>query len=59
MNYKHLSQAKRYQILALIKAGHNYSEITKVLLSEISPVFVLNLRVTAVQRTNLLNGIQI
>ena len=31
MNYKHLSQAEKYQIHALMKAGHNQSEIAKVL----------------------------
>ena len=31
MNYKHLSQAERYQIHALMKAGHDQSEIAKLL----------------------------
>ena len=31
MTYKHLSQAERYQIHALMKAGHNQSQIAKVL----------------------------
>jgi len=31
MNYKHLSQAERYQIHALMKAGHDQSQIAKVL----------------------------
>jgi len=30
-NYKHLSQAERYKIHALMKARHNQSEIVKVL----------------------------
>ena len=31
MNYKHLSQAERYQIHALMKAGHDQSQIAKLL----------------------------
>jgi len=31
MTYKHLSQAERYQIHALMKVGHNQSQIAKVL----------------------------
>jgi IS30 family transposase len=31
MTYKHLSQAERYQIHALMKAGHDQSQIAKVL----------------------------
>ncbi|MSQ65976.1 MAG: IS30 family transposase [Limnohabitans sp.] len=31
MTYKHLSQAERYQIHALLKAGHDQSEIAKQL----------------------------
>jgi DNA-binding CsgD family transcriptional regulator len=31
MTYKHLSQAERYQIHALMKAGHDQSEIAKLL----------------------------
>lgn len=31
MTYKHLSQAERYQIHALMKAGSNQSQIAKVL----------------------------
>jgi IS30 family transposase len=31
MTYKHLSQAERYQIRALMKAGHDQSQIAKVL----------------------------
>jgi len=31
MTYKHLSQAERYQIHALVKAGHDQSQIAKVL----------------------------
>jgi IS30 family transposase len=31
MTYKHLSQAERYQIHALMKAGHNQSQKAKVL----------------------------
>ena len=31
MPYKHLSQAERYQIHALIKAGHDQSQIAKLL----------------------------
>jgi IS30 family transposase len=31
MKYKHLSQAERYQICALMKAGHNQSQIAKLL----------------------------
>jgi IS30 family transposase len=31
MKYKHLSQAERYQIYALMKAGHNQSQIAKFL----------------------------
>jgi IS30 family transposase len=31
MTYKHLSQAERYQIHALIKAGHDQSQIAKLL----------------------------
>ncbi len=31
MKYKNLSQAERYQIYALMKAGHKHSEIAKVL----------------------------
>jgi IS30 family transposase len=31
MTYKHLSQAKRYQIHALMKAGHDQSQIAKLL----------------------------
>ena len=31
MNYKHLSQNERYQIYALMKAGHNQLEITRIL----------------------------
>jgi IS30 family transposase len=31
MTYKHLSQAERYQIQALMKAGHEQSQIAKVL----------------------------
>ena len=47
MNYMHLSQAERYQIHALTKAGHNQSEIAKVLecnKSSISCELVLNRR---------------
>jgi hypothetical protein len=29
MTYKHLSQAERYQIYALMKAGHDQSQIAK------------------------------
>ena len=31
MTYKHLSQAERYQIHALMKAGHDQSQIAKLL----------------------------
>ena len=31
MNYKHLSQVERYQIYALMKAGHDQTQIAKVL----------------------------
>jgi IS30 family transposase len=31
MSYKHLSQAERYQIPALFKAGHDQSQIAKLL----------------------------
>ena len=31
MTYKHLSQAERYQIHALMKAGHDQSQIVKLL----------------------------
>jgi IS30 family transposase len=31
MTYKHLSQAERYQIYVLMKAGHDQSQIAKVL----------------------------
>lgn len=31
MTYKHLSQAERYQIHALMKAGHNQSQIARLL----------------------------
>ena len=31
MTYKHLSQAERYQIYALMKAGHDQSQIAKLL----------------------------
>jgi len=31
MNYKHLSQAERYQIYALMKAGHDQTQISKLL----------------------------
>ncbi|BBU68670.1 helix-turn-helix domain-containing protein [Fluviibacter phosphoraccumulans] len=31
MNYKHLSQNERYQIYALMKAGHNQLEIAQIL----------------------------
>ena len=31
MNYKHLSQVERYQIYALMKAGHDQTQIAKLL----------------------------
>jgi len=31
MKYKHLSQAERYQIYALMKAGHDQTQIAKLL----------------------------
>ena len=31
MTYKHLSQAETYQIYALMKAGHNQSQIARLL----------------------------
>ena len=31
MKYKHLSQAERYQIYALMKAGHDRTQIAKLL----------------------------
>jgi len=31
MNYKHLSQVERYQIFALMKAGHDQTQIAKLL----------------------------
>jgi IS30 family transposase len=31
MTYKHLSQAERYQIYALMKAGHDQSQIANLL----------------------------
>jgi IS30 family transposase len=31
MKYKHISQVERYQIHALINAGHNRAEIAKLL----------------------------
>jgi hypothetical protein len=30
MNYKHLSQVERYQIYALMKAGHDQTQIAKL-----------------------------
>jgi IS30 family transposase len=33
MKYKHLSQAERYQIYALMKAGHDQTQIAKLLFS--------------------------
>jgi len=31
MNYKHLSQVERYQIYALMKAGHDQTKVAKLL----------------------------
>ena len=31
MKYKHLSQAERYQIYALMKAGHDQTQMAKLL----------------------------
>ena len=51
ITYKHLSQAERYQIHALMKAGHDQSQIAKLLVVHESLLAILSEREIVVSTT--------